>query len=681
MKFTEYINYENLQKLNFTNLDFIIENSSKCKTDKPWSSKYISKGLKNMKKENIITYKYGKEYSSGRMYCVTFGLQACPSSVRGYLTEGTGYKDYDIKNAHYSILLNLCNNANINSKYVKQYVENREGVLSKYNLSKKLLLTFLNLDNPNNYDNEFLILLGNELKSIKQQIISLHFNKISKTDNKKNPISSQVSQILGYFENETLMKIVKTYKLTDAVLIFDGFMTRTELPLESLKELTGYDYVTKPFEPIDMTSLDEYSNQKIEMEQNNFISLEPFTRWSRINDKYDYVQQSKTDFEDRNAIYQYINSNDQLMPIMSRWLADPSKRTFDTTAFNPDPNFDNPRIYNLFKPFVVHSFEKNLVEIDDFKSLMKNLAGGVPENEEYLLNYISHLFQYPHQNPQTCLVLKGKQGNGKDTLTEIINKLMGYNNNYLTKIADINKVVGNFTDCLDKKLVIQLNEMSGNDGVKFQNRLKDLITSENNLVRKLYQNTQTQTNYIRWIIFSNTITPVVVEITDRRFFICETGDDNLGNTVYWNRIYNHLKNEDYLYSIHNFLMERDIELFNPKVIPKNDDKINLQYANINPIYKFIKETFDTQKWIIKTIKGMEFHLIKSSDLYWEYQDSEDFRDEKEKLFRKIILNLKGVSQKRVKGYSVNMIAIDKQLLFRDLSLLVPEIIEEEVDDP
>ena len=700
MKFTEYINFTNVQKLLNSNIEDIIENSAKCETNKPWETKYIVNGLKKMKTINIIKYRFGKNYENGRQYSTKLSLQGCPSNIRGFITQGTGYRDYDMFNAYFAILVKLCSENNIPCLYIKQYLNNREQILKENKLSKRFVLAFLHQDKPKTYDKPFLIGLDNELKIIKPQLISIFLDKISQFDNKKNPISSQMSQILNCFENEALMKVVTTYKLKDAVLIYDGFMTRTELPVESLEELTGYKWVTKDFPPLDIDDLeedDEYTIQKGLMEENNFVSLEPFTRYSRINENYDYVIQTKQDFEDRNAIYQIINDNNQIVPIMKKWLEDPNKRTYDKTVFDPDPNFNNKRFFNLFKPFDIVNYisedgaqAHEQCNIDDFHTLIHNLSGGSqePANEEYLLNWLAHLFQKPHINPQTCVVLKGKQGNGKDSLTKTINLLFGEKNNYLTKVSDIDRVVGNFTETLDKKLVVQLNEMEGKDGVKFQNRLKDLITTEYNLINRKYQSLQTQVNYIRWIIFSNTITPVVVELSDRRFFICETDDANMGNHEFWNRYYCNLDNKNFLRSIYDYLMERDITRFNPKCIPKNNDKVHLQLANINPIHKFLKDEWNelfgddgnpNGSTELKRIKQIDYYCIKPSKLYWSYQDYEDARDESEKIFKKIVLNLKGVSLKRISGYSVNLFAIRKDLLVKDLNLLVPDIKEETED--
>ena len=82
---------------------------------------------------------------------------------------------------------------------------------------------------------------------------------------------------------------------------------------------------------------------------------------------------------------------------------------------------------------------------------------------------------------------------------------------------------------------------------------------------------------------------------------------------------------------------------------------------------------------LKRIKQIDYYCIKPSKLYWSYQDYEDARDESEKIFKKIVLNLKGVSLKRISGYSVNLFAIRKDLLVKDLNLLVPDIKEETED--
>ena len=640
--------------------------------------KAVITGLKKVKRKNVVKYKYAKDYPSGRLVSTSYSLSYMPNRVRGYITEG--YKDYDIANAHYNILYKLCIENNLDAMYIKEYCLNREEVLKKNSLNKKFMLTFLYLDKPKCFQKNFLDNLSRELENIKNKLVSTYLDKVNDHSNNKNPLSSKLSQIIDWFENEALMKVVNYFSLKDAVLIYDGLMTKIELNTGTLKEITGVEWKIKPFEIMDIDEEEEeteYTIQKEKMERNNFITLEPFLRYSRANPNFDYSIQSKSDFEQRNAIYTTTDNMGLKTPIIFDWFQDPNKRFYDRTVFNPNPQYEkNDSEYNLFKKFLVHKYEHNEeTDISKFKELVFKLAGNDEENNNYLINFLAHLFQFPHINPQVCIVLKGKQGTGKDTLTGIIERIMGKRNNYLVKVADIQRVVGNFTECLDQKLVVQINEMDGKDGASLNNRIKDMITTETNLINRKYQALQTQVNYIRWFIYSNNISPVVVEQTDRRFFICETADDLVGNRDWFLDFYDLLDDNKFIYSIYNYLMNINLDKYKPKEIPRNADKRNLQLCNISPIHRFLRD--ETIPWLLTTIKKKEYHCLTVSDLYSEYQDADYFRGEPMKLFKKIVLNMKSVELKRltIDGQlsTKYWFAIDMNRMKDEMKILAPDI--------
>ena len=690
MRQTEYINKENLEKLLSIDIKELLLEAGKSKDNETWSYTHISKGIKSLKSVNSVKYKFGKNYKHGRQYSIKISLQSIPNSFRGYLTEGTGYKDYDMVNCSFNILKKLCNVNNIPCLYITEYTEKREEILRRENLTKQFMITFLLSDKPKLYNKDYLTNFYNELNAIKDKLVSIYLDKINDFDNKKNPISSQLCQIIHYYENEILTTVINSYKLKDAVLIFDGFMSRKDISTEELKAVSGgYDWVIKPFEELDIEDEieDEYKIQKHLMEENNFISLEPFQRWSRINLNYDYEPQSKIDFEDKNAIFNYIDQKGETIPIMKKWMTDSTRRTYHQTVFNPDPDFNNVNIFNLFKPFDIIKYIKIYPKpdkcIQNFKDLVYNLSGRNEENNKYLTGWLAHTFQKPHINPQTCVVLKGKQGNGKDTLTNIMEKLFGTRNEYLKKISDINHITGTFNECLDQKLMVQINEMSGKDGVAFNNRIKDLITTEYNLINKKYKNLQVQVNYIRWLIYSNNISPIVVEATCRRFVIFQTEDDNLGNRDYFGKIYNDIKDKEWLLCVYKYLIQYDLTEFNPDIIPQNKDKISLMRNNINPIHNFMKQEFDKIKFVDIKITGKDYKCILPFDLFEEYESFENYRNYDKAYFYKVIKDLKGSYEKRVKLPSTNKLtsknwfAFDEVKLMKDLNYLVKDLEEEE----
>ena len=60
----------------------------------------------------------------------------------------------------------------------------------------------------------------------------------------------------------------------------------------------------------------------------------------------------------------------------------------------------------------------------------------------YVLNWISNIIQHPGMKNETALVIKGHQGIGKNTFTDVISEILaGYSANNVT---EMNELTGNF---------------------------------------------------------------------------------------------------------------------------------------------------------------------------------------------------------------------------------------------
>ena len=651
MNYTEYYNKDNLQKLQ--NLDkSTLESIIKSDTSQDWEISYIIRNLKKMKPINRVSYKYANGIDFGRKYSKTLSLQMLPKEIRGYLLEDTGYIDYDMKNAHFTIINRLCKKHNIPNNYIKEYVKDREATLKKLNSTKHKMCIMLYIDNPECYGNKYLEAFTKELADIKTQLINHYNDKINEyTKEKKNKQSSKFSSIIGYFENELLMMVVDNYKLKDCGLIYDGFVSREKIDLEDLKKITKMEWDIKPFQTLTIENeTDEYTEAKNEMEKNNFIVNEPYQRFSRINENAPYEVQTKVNFEDRNKIYAHTNQMGMYVPIMAAWMMDKNKRTYDYCDFNPDPNFEDDRTYNTFKPFKVHKMEtENIKDISVFLDILLNICGNKQENYDYLCNHLAQLFQQPHINPNVCVVIKGTQGSGKDTLTTIINKIFGMRNNYLIKLEGLTAATGNFNEVLSDKIVVQFNEVSGKDGYKFQDWLKDSITKETNVINKKFHSITFQTNYIRYFVFSNNNVPVMIEQTDRRYFVVETTNKYVGNHDFWGNFYNELIcDDDYIYSIYKHFMEMDISNFKPQKIPMTYEKSLMKKRTINPIHVFLQNQDFNNDWLDHSIRKKKYKVIQCRELYDFYLSDCEGIPSKSSKFTNDLEAVNGVYVKRIK---------------------------------
>jgi len=83
----------------------------------------------------FLTVHYGSKNNYGRVYpfrCASLGMLRRP--IRHFIAEGL-YYDIDMINAHFMIMLGLCNRCNYKKiKKIKNYINNRELTLKKYML-------------------------------------------------------------------------------------------------------------------------------------------------------------------------------------------------------------------------------------------------------------------------------------------------------------------------------------------------------------------------------------------------------------------------------------------------------------------------------------------------------------------------------------------------------------------
>jgi hypothetical protein len=655
-KSVEKYNITNLKKLvsqNKYTLEEIINNGGRCKTGDDYYPEYVLSILKQMllcPNGSRITYKFAKDCDCGRQYAKPFGLQCLPNNIRDYITQDTGLIDYDMKNCHFSILNNLCIKHSLNAPILAELVSDRDAFLKKHNIDKIKLLTIVNSDKPFVYNS--LVEFVKEMDDIKSSINDIYKSLVNK-GNKKNPISSKTNKILCYFENEALMKVIHHYNIKNASLMFDGFMTTVSLNLQDLKDLTGYEWTIKPHNNTDIIEEyyipTQYDIYKKEVELNTFITIDPFNFYHRVSPNHDYSIKSKSDMLAILAPYKPDDSNKDFLEL---WLLDKDRRQYDRTIFNPDPNFiqsEHPKEFNLYKNFDVLSWNDMEEEnIDFFIELVSLNSGTDPEAFQYFMNWIAHIFQFPHIRPDVCVVLKGAQGTGKDSLTKIINKLMGSSNNYLYKTPDFIDIAGQFNDVIDKKLFIQVNELSGSDGCKYQNKFKDMITAEKNNIKKKYMNIYEQDNFIRYMCCSNGFTPVVVENGDRRFAVFNCSFNRKGDADWWKFVHKQINKKSVIYSIYKYLMKLDLSNFDPTDIVETKAKRVMKSFSGHPLHKFLK--YDFNKVLPeKEIRKVRYAYIPCSEFYDLYQDSEYYEQYKQSSgdIKKVMLNILGIDEKKI----------------------------------
>lgn len=234
------------------------------------------------KKNDIICVGYKKcdvyETKIGRYFCNgSIGIQSLPRKIRHTLCKGI-YIDLDFKNAHPTILHQLCKYYKIKTPYLDDYINNRDDILKYYmdtlkidkDEAKNMTIRALN-GSRQHYEVKNWFSILEEFKTIhdtlanKEEFKNLYDEvkerkeEINK-DFYSNVNASLVNRLLCYIENECLKELFnildnhkcfdyekdnKIYKICS--LIFDGLQP---LDNESNRNLLTVDFLSQTSEAI-----------------------------------------------------------------------------------------------------------------------------------------------------------------------------------------------------------------------------------------------------------------------------------------------------------------------------------------------------------------------------------------------------------------------------------------------
>ena len=243
-----------------------------------------------------------------------------------------------------------------------------------------------------------------------------------------------------------------------------------------------------------------------------------------------------------------------------------------------------------------YDHERNDELIEMFNNHILNIwCKGNKELYEYIQSWFATIYQNPLGRAYTALVLKGKEGSGKNAITDAWCELLaGYAN---SNVSDIDSIVGKFNSSVENKKLLVCNEMDSaemNSTAVF-NRLKKLITensvdiqTKNVSVRDGVQNVS------NFIFISNESNPIKISSSDRRYCVLTPSEEVIGNRRYFNTLYGFMmdrnKNykKDFMEALSYYYMNYEVKI-NLLDIPETVERIIAKEANKSAIELFVDE--------------------------------------------------------------------------------------------
>ena len=218
----------------------------------------------------------------------------------------------------------------------------------------------------------------------------------------------------------------------------------------------------------------------------------------------------------------------------------------------------------------------------------------------YILNWIAYMMQNPSLKNETAIILKGLQGTGKGTFTNVLcEMLVGYSD---ANITELNDITGRFNAKLENKKLLILNEAknAGDDRMANFDSLKSKITDPLVNIEEKNQPRRTVENVGNYIICTNNAFPVKIELSDRRYLVLMMNSIHCGDLDYWEKLNATMYDDaagkvpkvEFFTKLTQFFLTRDISKYNPRRLPQTTTKDALVEASKKPIETWIEEHYD-----------------------------------------------------------------------------------------
>lgn len=513
-----------------------------------------------------IKYNYSKKMqTAGRMFASQFSMQGMEKKLRSFLAADL-YVDYDLWNAHFCIVASiLITHLGGEAPFKKQFKllwtytqsqQQRELVQRATECDKIQLLEMLNSnfcpDDLNERAKRFnyeckeaqRIMFDETPSDIKQY---KHFKSLS-VHNKKG---SFLNKIMCVIENKILKQVIDHYaenyedRMT-ATLMFDGLYISSELPcqVETLNQITehsgfvwtqkdGSDYIEnsecyKNRDELPAYEIKSYESVKEKFEENHFIieKTATYVRETTVDGLPEVHMYNAADFKmvvKPIKFEVYKGGRLETVSIFEPWSGDATRRAYKRLDFIPEIT-NSTEVYNTFTGFDFADYETadyipSTKLIDYFTKTISTLVDHDEASKVWITRFIADIIQNPTRLPGCAVLLKSRQGFGKDTIMDCVSKLL--NKQYLFRTARPDDIFGAFNGVIANKLIIQLNEMEGKDGFANKEKLKNLITELTTKINEKNIKAYPQTNTARVWIMSNNSHPVEIPNGDRRFAVFE----------------------------------------------------------------------------------------------------------------------------------------------------------------
>ncbi len=211
----------------------------------------------------------------------------------------------------------------------------------------------------------------------------------------------------------------------------------------------------------------------------------------------------------------------------------------------------------------------------------------------YLLKFLSHMLQKPHEKPGVVPVLIGGQGTGKGVFFQLLKSIWARTT---LLVNNVDEVVGQFNASLERNYIVCMDEALFSGDRKSLERLKSMVTEPVIRIEEKYQPTRTIESHHRFFATTNHDRFAHVEKDDRRFFFLRVSDVRKNDTAYFSDLCNSFEDGHTVAAFVYFLLNLDISNFNVRTRPKTEEHNSQKLKSLKGFERYWYEVLKTREF-------------------------------------------------------------------------------------
>ena len=314
---------------------------------------------------------------------------------------------------------------------------------------------------------------------------------------------------------------------------------------------------------------EEYRKMKAEFEERNFIVGTKLCHLHENNTR-SFITDTEARLLYANKEYKvYDGDKVKKMPFYSIWLKDPNRKQYDRMDFCPDVANCPPSVYNLFNGLKGETLKQEMTkeEMDEaIKPILYHIGTLTSQNADYFLRWMANIVQTPWVKSQTSIVLRDISkmlapggGTGKNLFIEWFGeKLLG--EEYFLVLGNNSLLYDAFTEHLEHKLLIYIEEAKGRDNIREIDTLKASITSKTKMINRKGVPKYLQNDFARYIWGTNNDNPLPsygATPGDRRMWFTDVETHHRNDEEYFTTLCKAMDDPKVQYAFYQFLKNYD----------------------------------------------------------------------------------------------------------------------------